>query len=293
MFRRFQESWRLTKSCWAVLKKDKQLLLFPILSGMLSTLLIFSFVAPSIYVVSHNPKILESPAMNVGAPLIIFLLYFCLNSGILFCNTAVLICVKERFDGGQPTVMGGIRGAFEYLPQIFSWAFLGGCLGVLLRQIEENFGFLGSLVARICGGAWSIVSYFALPVMVFERVGPTQALKRSKEIITQTWGQSLGAYLGLNALTSIFGWTAILAMMGSVVLCVVTESGTPLGVTMLTIFLAGLAVSIVSSCLTQIFQAALYVYATKQEVPGCFEHFAMEAAFQPKKGRKWTVLHRR
>ncbi|MBS2036480.1 hypothetical protein JST97_15925 [bacterium] len=292
MFRRFQESWRLTKSCWAVLQTDKQLLLFPILSGLLSTLLLVGFVAPSVYVVSQDPKILESPALNVVAPLLFFLLYFCLNSGILFCNTAVLICVKQRFDGGQPTVMGGIKGALEFLPQIFSWAFLGGCLGVILRQLEENFGFLGSLVARLCGGAWAIVSYFALPVMVFEKVGPTQALRRSKEIISQTWGQSLGAYLGLSALTSIFGWTAILALLGSIGLCVATESGTPLAVTVVTILLAGVAVSIVSSCLTQIFQAALYVYATKKEVPGCFDSFAMEGAFQQRNGKKWVVLRR-
>ena len=292
MFRRFKDSWQLTKSCWSVLQKDKQLLIFPVLSGILSILLVTTFVAPGVYMISQNPHAFDNSPVAILAPLLLFLLYFCLSSVILFCNTAVLICVKQRFDGGQPSVSTGISGASKFLPQILGWAFLGGCLGVILRQIQENFGIFGTLLARFMGGAWAILSYFALPVMIFEGKGPLQALPRSKEIIGQTWGQSLGAYLGLNALTSIFGLLAVLSMFGSVGACILTESATPLGLTVVVLLVAGLCLSIVSSCLTQIFQAALYVYATTKEVPGCFESFAMEGAFQERKGRSWVLVRR-
>lgn len=292
MFRRFKESWQLTKSCWAVLQKDKQLLLFPVLSGILSVLLVTTFVAPGVYMISQNPHVFDKSPVGIVGPLLLFLLYFCLNSVILFCNTAVLICVKQRFEGGSPTLSSGISGACKFLPQILSWAFLGGCLGVILRQLEESFGIFGALLARLLGGAWAVVSFFALPVMIFEGKGPMQALPRSKEIISQTWGQSLGAYLGLNALSSLFGLFAVLAMFSSVGASIVTESAAPLGVTIVVLMLSGLCLAIVSSCLTQIFQAALYVYATTKEVPSCFDSFAMEGAFQERKGRKWILVRR-
>src|SRR5689334_5860781 len=40
MFQRFERSWDLTKQCWAVLSKNKVLILFPILSGLSSLMIV-------------------------------------------------------------------------------------------------------------------------------------------------------------------------------------------------------------------------------------------------------------
>ena len=289
MFQRFRASWALTKTCFNVLKQDKELMLFPVLSSLLTVLVACSFIVPG-YFAALKMQDFSAGQIKLFAIPATFLFYFATTAVVLFCNTALLSCAKKRFEGGDPTFMDGIRAGFSNLKPILAWAALGGVVGVILKQIEENLGFLGTIITRFLGGAWAVITYFALPVMIFEGVGPRDAITRSKAIISKTWGEALGAYLGLSALTSIFCWLTLLVLIGSTTASIMMSTAYPMGIALAVILVSGIAVAIVSSCLAHIFQAALYVYATTNELPSGFEPEVMKSAFMPKQGRKWVLV---
>jgi hypothetical protein len=70
---------------------------------------------------------------------------------------------------------------------------LAATVGTILRLLEENFGWLGKLVISLVGVAWSIATFFVVPVIAYENVGPFDALKRSTTMMKNKWGESIGA----------------------------------------------------------------------------------------------------
>lgn len=52
---------------------------------------------------------------------------------------------------------------------------------------------------------WSVATFFVVPVIAYENLGPIDAFKRSSQLMKQKWGESLGA-------TFSFGIIQILAM---------------------------------------------------------------------------------
>ena len=57
---------------------------------------------------------------------------------------------------------------------------------------------MGQFVAGLLGMAWSITTYFVIPVLVVEKKNPFEAMKRSVGILRKTWGESLVANFGIG-----------------------------------------------------------------------------------------------
>lgn len=286
MMRRLRASWMLTKACIQVLKQDKELMLFPFLCGVVALLCTIGFIFPVVAIV-------DSSSSAEGADLLLTLLgfvySFVIYSVVLFFNVAVLACARIRFEGGNPTLADGFRAGLENIGVILVWAAIGGVVSFIMRKLEESFSVFGWFLARLLGGAFSILSFFAIPVMIFEKTGPVEAFKRSGEIIKKTWGESLGAYLGFSIITTMAAWSILLGFGLSIVATVQLNSATPVLVGGLGSLIVLLAASVLTSCLSQIFQAALYVYATTGEVPAGLSEDLVQEAFRVKQGRKWVL----
>lgn len=287
MFRRLRASWALTKACFWVLRQDKELMLFPIFCGLLTILAAAVMIIPGWSLLSAE---VSEQSLNLGLGCLALVWGFISYSIIIFFNVAVLSCVKIRLEGGDPTVADGFKAGFSNLGVIFSWAAVGGIVTLIMRQLEENLGFLGAIMSKSLGSAFGVASFFAIPVMVFEKKGPVDAFKRSGEIIKKTWGEALGAYLGFSILTTIATWLVLFSMVGSIVATISLNTVVPFQIGMAFSLVAVLVTAIVSSCLSQIFQAALYVYATTGEIPQSLGAELLEEAFQPKKGRQWALV---
>ena len=99
MLERFGRSWDLTLQCLAVLREDKSLLLFPLLSGIALVLIAGSFAVPLF------PLIKAALPKSGGAPdhvllyTLVFLFYFVQFSVMTFFNTALVEVALRRFDG--------------------------------------------------------------------------------------------------------------------------------------------------------------------------------------------------
>src|SRR5690606_28247582 len=281
MFDRISNGWALAKQSWEVLKLDKELLLFPLISGIACLLVLASFAVP-LYSTDYFQTVMNEGAQETGqdpiAWVILFAFYFVNYFVIVFFNTALIACAIIRFRGGDPTVADGLRAASNRLPQIAAWALVSATVGIILRAIESRSERAGQFVAALVGGAWSIATYFVVPVLVVEKVDPITAVKRSFAVLRKTWGEALSANFGIGLFT--FGGI-LLALVPLVLGGYAFSSGmTALGVAGVVIGIVGMiTVSLVSSALNSILLGALYLYAADGEVPQQFEAGILRDAF--------------
>jgi len=279
MFERLSNGWDLAKQSWRVLMLDKELLLFPVFSGIACLLVLASFVVP-LWSTGYVDTVLneEAPSDNVVAWILLFCFYAVNYFVIVFFNSALVACSIIRFRGGDPTVSDGFRAASKRLPVIFGWALVSATVGILLKAIESRSERVGQFVAAILGTGWSIATYFVVPVLVVENMGPVDAVKRSWSVIKKTWGEAIGANFGIGFITFL-GFLACLApILGGGFL--IGNGMTVAGGVAIVLGVVGLMlVSLISSTLNTIILAALYLYAADNEVPQQFDSGLLRNAF--------------
>src|SRR5262249_42533910 len=142
---------------------------------------------------------------------------------IVFFNSALVACAIIRFKGGDPTVSDGLRAAGNRFPQILAWALASATVGVILRAIESRSEKVAQFAAALVGAAWSIATFFVVPVLVVERVGPVDAVKRSLSVLTRTWGEALTANFGVGFIK--FVGFAVLGIIPLVAGAMIAASG--------------------------------------------------------------------
>ena len=273
---RLRRGWRLSKRAFAVLREEKQLLIFPLLSSIALILVLLSFAVPLLASedfrnAANQPDDLAS---NVVYYLVLFALYFCEYFVIVFFNSALVTCIVLHFEGEKPTVSDGFQAAFARLPQILMWALLSATVGVILKVIVERSETLAKIVAGMMGMVWGIMTYFVVPILVVEKAGPFKAISRSSSILTKTWSGAVTANFSHSLI--IFGMT-LLASIPFVLGIFIGGWAVLIGfVISLTLWIL---VSLVSSVVTVIIMSALYLYATQKRAPRGFKEGQLANAF--------------
>jgi hypothetical protein len=275
---RIANSWSLVKASAEVLRLDKELLVFPLLSGLATLLVVASFVAP-LAVTGGWEIFAEGEATYLGYALG-FLFYLVQYTVVFFFNTALVGAALVRLDGGDPTVTDGLSLAMDHLGPILGYAALAATVGMVLRFISERVGILGRLGVGLIGMAWGVATFLAVPVLVTRRVGPIDAVKESAALLKQTWGEQVVGSLGMGWAFFLMGlsWTCVsiglVAGAGAIAPAALVPA--------IGIALAGyIALALVSSALRGVYTAALYRYATTGEA-AYFDAASLGGAFRSK-----------
>ncbi|HLP15796.1 MAG TPA: DUF6159 family protein, partial [Bacteroidota bacterium] len=191
----FSRSWMITKLTFSVINKDRELIGFALLSFSFSAIFSIAMIFPSVL-----PSLLQNgfdkESLEVYQYLILLLTYFGLAFIATFFNVCVVYTTKVRFEGGDATFGESLRFAFSRLWIITQWSLLSASVGLILRLLHDlasRLGKAGEIVAKIIigllGMAWSIMTIFVVPVLVYEGRSPVDAIKRSIDVIKKTWGE--------------------------------------------------------------------------------------------------------
>ncbi len=167
---------------------------------------------------------------------------------------------------------------------IFGWALIAATVGLILKILEQVsdrsgrgnrnlFGFVARIVVDLIGVAWSLGTFFVIPIMIFENVGPIEAMRRSVELIKKTWGESIGGGIGLSIVFFFFYVIGIL--LGFFALVFMPQSGF-IAIGALVIYLS--LVFLAHKSIKMIFVCAVYKYAREKKV-ALFEPDQLEHAF--------------
>jgi hypothetical protein len=280
MFTRFSRSWALIKASGAVLRQDKELLLFPCFSAIATLLVFASFIVPLIVTGAFeqmNPDESQAPFMVFA-----FIFYLIQYFIIFFFNSALVGAAMIRLDGGDPTVRDGLRIASSRIVQIIGYAAIAATVGLILRLIEERLGIIGRWITGLLGIAFTIATFLTVPILVSRDIGPVEAVKESALLLKKTWGENIIGNAGMGVVFFLFYLGAI--GIGMLFIFTVVQTGNaPLIILVSAIVaLAVIALALVQAALQGVYSAALYRYATDGNVGESFSSALLGEAFRRK-----------
>jgi hypothetical protein len=204
-FDRLSNGWHLAMNSFKVLKENKQLVIFPILSGISILFIMGSFVLIFLGLNGWNDELLNE-SNGITNYLYMFLFYLVNYFVVVFFNMALIHCTRLYFRGEEVSINAGLRFSLSRIGVIFSWSVFAAIVGTILRIIQKESGIIGKIITGIIGIVWSIATFFVVPVIAYENLGPIAAFKRSSQMMKQKWGESLGA-------TFSFGIIQFIAML--------------------------------------------------------------------------------
>ncbi|KFN43491.1 DUF6159 family protein [Arenimonas oryziterrae] len=275
MFEKFSRSWELVKASAAVLRSDKELMLFPIISSIATLLVLATFVIPAFAL-----RLFDGEGTRVFGMIWGFLFYFCQYAVIIFFNCALVGAAMIRLDGGNPTLADGFGIAKSRIGAILGYAAIAATVGMLLQAMKnKDNNFLVRLLGSGLGAAWTLATFMVVPVLVSQEIGPIDALKKSVSLLKQTWGENAIGNIGIGA---AFGVIMFVVILIGAVLSVGAFSVSPtLGIIVAVLaIISVLMLGVYQAALSGIYSAALYRYATDGQAPAGFQGIALQSAFR-------------
>jgi hypothetical protein len=277
MFDRLSRSFRLIGASAQVLRQDKHLMLFPIISGFALFLVLLAFALPLLGLGSIDG------IGKGGLYSTAFLFYVVQYFVIFYFNTALVGAVVMRLEGGSPTLGDGLRIANRRIGTIFGYAVISATIGVILRAIQERVGFIGRLIAGLLGAGWAVATFLVVPVIATSDRGALDSISESTALLKRSWGENIVGQVGLNLAFSLL-YLGLLA--GAVVLAMLMAkiaAGTVVvGVFVAIVLLAFFGCVLMHATLSGIYSAVLYRYALYgSDAPG-FDGAVLASAFRQK-----------
>lgn len=283
----FSRSWEITKLSFDVIKKDRELLLFPLLAAVFSILFMLSLLFPTI--IFSFMKGIGPESYGMFEYILLFITYLGLAFIATFFNVCVVYTTKKRFEGGNATFKESIGFAFSRVHLIFCWSLVSATVGLILRLIDglaEKAGRSGEIALNvlnsILGMVWSILTIFVVPAMVYHNLGPMGAIKKSVAVLKKTWGESLIRYYGLGMIQFLF---ILLGIILTIPLLIIGVGLGLYGIVSVIIFIVlyFLIVILVFNVANTVFNTALFVYADSGKVPKGYSKEILGNAFRKKK----------
>lgn len=189
---RFSNGWTIAKNSFKVLRENRQLIVFPVLSGISIILIFASFFTVVLGIAGWNVDNMRDLG-TVGSYVVLFIFYIINYFVIVFFNMALVHCTSLYFKGEEVTIRKGIDFSMSRIGSILAWAVFAGTIGAVLKIIQENVGALGKIITGIIGVVWSIATFFVVPVIAYENLGPIGAFKKSANLMKEKWGERIGA----------------------------------------------------------------------------------------------------
>ena len=274
MFESIGRSFALVKTSWNILMDDKKLLMFPVLSGIVTLIVLATFILPLILAEFVQSAIPGGTVFFYG---ILFAFYFASYFVVIFFNTALISCVNARLQGKDMSVGEGLSNAARHLPSILAWALVSATVGIILHLVQRRGGFIGRIAAALVGGIWSLVTFFVVPILILEDKGVVDSVKESVSLIRKTWGESI---VGSGSILLIFIVLGVVAFIG-VLATLVIGNMVVFGIALVLFILLVVVLAIVASAMQGIFVTALYSYARNGTVPSGFNKDLIQNAFVP------------
>ena len=262
----FSDSWKLTKTAFRLIREDRALLIFPLVAG-LSILGVLGLLALGMFWLIL-PPLASGTLSNAYAALgvaLFLLAYFAMAFLSIYCTAALVGAATLKLNGQQPTAADGWRVARSRVGRLLAWAILTATVGLLIQAISSRVrGVGGVLIAGIGGASWAVVTYFIIPVILYEDQGAWRSLSRSGKLFISTFGRSIvsNVVVGLLIAAGLFAGV-VLVVVGALLL----GTSLYLGIGVIVLGLAiGAVVVLIGSAAEGILRAALYRYATTGKI---------------------------
>ena len=285
---RISRGWSYFKQSFSILRQDRGLLAFPVISGILSLIVLGVFFFPVLFVFQQEGIDLDTMTTTgwVLWILLLFAFYLILAFISSVFKAGVVANATRILQGEHPRFGEGIGAATAKIGALFSWAIVSATVGVLLSLLRSQDSpagrIIGYLVAAVAGAAWALATFFVIPVILFEDAGGVfSSIGESWGIFKKTWGETTVAGFSFGLLYI----PAVLVGIGCFLTLITGNTTAFFG--LMAVFIIFLVLTgVFASALHGILVAILYQYATTGSVPPQVDESLVKQAFVEKKGKK-------
>jgi len=290
----------IVKESWGVLKQDKEILWFPVLSAltMLAVYAVvvtlyffgmfggdFSALMAAIEAEEAGTSMLTD-TQEIISYLILFVTYLLSFLVVNFFQAGIMSIAWARFQGRDLTFGDGMRAAASKLGPIFVWSLISATVGLILDQISQRLGWAGKLIAIFLGAAWNILTFFSLPALVLGNATIIGSFKDSAAMIRKTWGETVIVSIGVGLFFGLVFLGLAVAIIGiGITAAVLSDGFGPLILlaSFVILLLVLPLIVVVASALSSIFKVALFEYARTGIMPSGFTPALIQQAIEAKK----------
>jgi hypothetical protein len=276
---RIGRGWRLTKDSWAILKADRSLLAFPVVGSIAATVALVIVLAPGIGIWA------ATDSWWTALPFAALALYLA-TFVTIFMGVGLAAATAQAMDGQNASLRSGLAAARQHTGAIAKWALVQATVGLIINALQqmaesENglLRIIGLIFTMLVSVAWTLASFFVIPLLAFENLGPGAALKRSVAIIRERWGEGVVGSAAIGGIVFLIG---ILPGIALVALGVVAGGAGGIVLAVVGVLVIVVA-AVVGNTLSQVFRVALYRFATGGPAAPGFDPDDLEHAFRPKK----------
>jgi hypothetical protein len=289
----WSNSRHLTKQTWGVVKSNPYMLLFPAVGAVIAALLVLVVAGIGLGIlgltgtvdqVASSGEVEDSPAIIVGIIVLAVAAYLGTLS-VQVCMAGLVKTADEELQGRDSSFGEGLAEAFRHLPALLGWAAIQTLVGWLLSAIRGN-GNSGSGVldlarvgiAAIAQVAWSVVSFFVLPLIVLRGMGAISAVKESFGMVRATWGTQIAGGVRLGFFVVLLGLLpGIAAIIGGGFLMVTDYAAVGIPLAALGVIVVVLA-QVLISALRAVFAVALFHFAEGGTAIGPYSTVDLQSA---------------
>ncbi|MBM02044.1 MAG: hypothetical protein CL762_04940 [Chloroflexi bacterium] len=196
---KISNTFKMMRSCLVVLRKDRELIFFPIFAAI-SILILLAVYNLFGLIPTEESEVSAAP---------ILILLFVANFFIVLFNSALVSAALERLRGGDPNVRSGLVHAIKHIHHIVIWSIIVTIVAILIAIIRgdrRERSIMRELFASFLQAGWTMMTFFVVPIIVSENLSPISAIKRSTSLFKQTWGDQVIANFGFG----IFQFLAII-----------------------------------------------------------------------------------
>jgi|CXWL01.1.fsa_nt_gi hypothetical protein len=281
MFDRIRRGWQLMQASGRALSANRFLLVYPVFSALATLLVMATFAVPVVATRAWELFGHHGPGRALAGA-VLWLFYVVMSTVAIYFNTALVGAALAYLDGRRPTLGDGLRLANSRLGTILGYAVIAATVGLVLNSLSRRGGWVQRWVASLAGVAWTLATYLVVPVLAAGGVGPIAAIKRSAQLLQQTWGEQIVGTAGIKMVTALFVLGLALLGVPSVIVAANT-AGLGLALAVGALFgMALMAVVLLTSALQGIYSAALYRFATTGDAGFGFERQQLAGAFVAK-----------
>lgn len=263
VFGNISAGFRLLPTCLAALMADPTLLLVPLV------VLFVGGAAAAGYVAAFGG--LAHLLTGGGAVVALKTLPLTVVLAVIsVVGRAVVVAdATQRLQGAKPRIDMAWRLTVTRLPALIGFGVAQAVESTMTAALRNSAA--GRIAANVTDKAWDFATFLAVPAILFEKVGPLGAVRRSGALVASRWGTQLTAQAVLSFAIAVCTVPLV------VVAIAVASANSALGIALLVgILLAAISVS---SALNGILSAAMYRFATTGMLAPGFDEADMWSVF--------------
>jgi hypothetical protein len=290
----WSNSRTITKQAGGVIKQNPYMLAFPAVGAVLAIVAVLVVGGAGVAAMGWSEVGQQASNGQVsggveiaGIVILILAAYLATLITQIFMGGLVK-CADEELQGRDSSFGAGLGAAFGRLPALLGWAAIQTAVGWLLSAIRGNgdnnviVTILRLILAGLLAVAWSVITFFVLPMIILRGKGPIAAIKESVGLIRQTWGLQIAGGVrigGLIALVAVLPGILFTIVGGFIAVSGTPAAGVPLASLGVIIIIVA---QVLISAMRAIFSVAMLHYVEDGASFGPFDATELQSAVRVK-----------